>query len=66
MSELVGAEGSNPSEPIDLSRINDPHLRERLESLSDLDQRPVDEHVAVFETAHEALRAALARGATQQ
>ena len=30
-----------------------------LSSLVGLEQRPVDEHVAVFETAHEQLRAAL-------
>jgi hypothetical protein len=31
-----------------------------LESLSGLDEAPVSEHVAVFESAHERLRAALA------
>lgn len=31
-----------------------------LRSLDSLDGRPVDEHVAVFESAHETLRAALA------
>lgn len=31
-----------------------------LRSLDTLDGRPVDEHVAVFESAHETLRAALA------
>lgn len=31
-----------------------------LRSLGTLDGRPVDEHVAVFESAHETLRAALA------
>ena len=33
-----------------------------LDSLHDLDQRPVDEHVAVFERAHEQLRGALDSG----
>jgi len=33
---------------------------EVLRSLDTLDGRPVDEHVAVFESAHETLRAALA------
>ena len=31
-----------------------------LRSLDGLEQKPVDEHVAVFEAAHETLRAALA------
>jgi len=31
-----------------------------LESLADLDERPVQDHVATFEAAHEQLRAALA------
>jgi hypothetical protein len=34
-----------------------------LRSLEGLEDRPVEEHVAVFETAHETLRAALAEAA---
>lgn len=36
-----------------------PAVDEVLRSLDGLQQRPVEEHVAVFEAAHEALRAAL-------
>ena len=35
-------------------------VEEVVRSLDDLDGRPVEEHVAVFESAHETLRAALA------
>lgn len=34
-----------------------------LESLTELDDKPVEEHVAVFEGAHDALRGALANAA---
>ena len=34
-----------------------------LESLPGLDDKPVEEHVAVFEAAHDALRGALANAA---
>lgn len=37
-----------------------PAVDEVLRSLGDLDGRPVEEHVAVFESAHEHLRAVLA------
>ena len=36
-----------------------PDVDAALASLEDLDGRPVDEHVAVFESAHERLRGAL-------
>ena len=36
-----------------------PAVDEVLASLDDLESRPADEHVAVFESAHERLRAAL-------
>ncbi len=49
---------SDPSEatgqPTGLAAVD-----EVLESLADLDEKPVEEHVAVFEQAHEALRGAL-------
>jgi hypothetical protein len=39
--------------------IGHPVVDEVLASVDDLEGRPVDEHVAVFEAAHERLRAAL-------
>ncbi len=38
----------------------EPLVDEVLASMAELGRRPVDEHVAIFETAHERLRAALA------
>lgn len=40
-------------------RTGDPRVDGVLESLAGLDERPVNEHAAVFEVAHERLRAAL-------
>ena len=40
-------------------RTGDPRVDEVLTSLDGLDERPVGEHAAVFERAHEQLRAAL-------
>ena len=61
MSELepdatdeVGA----PAEPEPV-RTGDEAVDGVLDSLDGLDERPVDEHVAVFENAHERLRGAL-------
>ena len=48
------ADMSDPSEP-----TGNPAVDDVLELLGDLDELPVDEHVAVFETAHEKLRGAL-------
>ena len=44
------------SEPV---RTGDEAVDAVLDSLDGLDERPVDEHVAVFESAHERLRGAL-------
>jgi hypothetical protein len=45
-------------EPVDLT--GHPAVDEVLQSMQGLQQRPVEEHVAIFEAAHEKLRAALA------
>lgn len=45
-----------PEEPV---RTGNEAVDEVLETLESLDDAPVDEHVAVFERAHEQLRAAL-------
>jgi hypothetical protein len=46
--------------PIAVELTGDDAVDEVLGSMDGLDGRPVGEHVAVFEAAHEALRAALA------
>jgi hypothetical protein len=43
-----------------------PAVDEVLRSLDDLDGRPVDEHVAAFEKAHEELRRALSSAGEDQ
>lgn len=43
-----------------------PAVDEVLRSLDDLESRPVDEHVAVFEEAHESLRRALSSAGDDQ
>lgn len=51
--------GSLPQEaPVELT--GNAAVDEVLRSMQGLQQRPVEEHVAVFEAAHEKLRAALA------
>lgn len=45
---------------VDVPETGHPAVDEVLASLADLDERPVSEHVAVFERAHDRLRAALA------
>ena len=45
--------------PDQSAAIGHPVVDEVLASVDDLEGRPVDEHVAVFEAAHERLRAAL-------
>jgi hypothetical protein len=45
-------------EPVDLT--GHPAVDEVLQSMQGLQQRPVEEHVAIFEAAHEKLRTALA------
>ena len=46
-------------EPEEPARTGNAAVDEVLETLESLDDAPVDEHVAVFERAHEQLRAAL-------
>ena len=46
-------------EPEEPARTGNDAVDEVLETLESLDDAPVDEHVAVFERAHEQLRAAL-------
>lgn len=43
-----------------------PAVDEVLRSLEDLESRPVDEHVGVFEQAHESLREALSSAGDDQ
>lgn len=47
-------------------RTGHPAVDAVLDSLADLDRAPVDEHVAVFEAAHDALRGALAEAANSR
>jgi hypothetical protein len=42
--------------------VDHPAVDEVLRSMERLDARPVDEHVAVFEQAHESLRRTLSEG----
>lgn len=48
---------SEPSEPVEST--GHPVVDEVLETMQGLQDRPVEEHVAIFEAAHEKLRAAL-------
>jgi hypothetical protein len=47
-------------------RTGHPAVDAALDSLAGLDGAPVDEHVAVFEAAHDALRGALADAANSR
>jgi len=59
-SDDEGVEGRlGDSERAGEVRTGDPRVDVVLESLTGLDERPVGEHAAVFEGAHEKLRAAL-------
>ncbi len=49
---------SAQQEPVETT--GHPIVDEVVASMRDLTQRPVEEHVAIFESAHEKLRAALA------
>lgn len=46
-------------QPQELEATGHPAVDEVLRSLHELEDKPVDEHVAVFERAHEQLRRAL-------
>ena len=60
---VEGVEGveARPGEDVDATavRTGDPRVDDVLASLDGLDERPVGEHAAVFERAHDQLRAAL-------
>ena len=59
-SDDEGVEGRlDEVEPGGGAATGDPRVDEVLASLAGLDERPVSEHAAVFERAHEKLRAAL-------
>ncbi len=54
------AEPAAPAEPAEpAEQTGNPEVDSVIESLDDLDRRPVSEHVEVFESAHERLRGAL-------
>lgn len=54
------SEHPEPVTPIsDVVRTGDPAVDAVLDQVDALEQVPVEEHVAVFEAAHEALRGAL-------
>ena len=58
--ELAAEPADEPGEqPAEAVRTGNEAADDVLESLDGLDDLPVDEHVAVFERAHEQLRAAL-------
>lgn len=62
MSEQEAAQprdGSDQERPDEASETGNPAVDEVLRSLRDLPDRPVDEHVEVFERAHETLRRTL-------
>lgn len=59
MSEHPFPEAAGP-EPIEPGSTGHPDVDAVVESLGGLDGLPVTEHVAVFESAHDQLRAALA------
>ncbi|MGY2874879.1 hypothetical protein ACVW00_002069 [Marmoricola sp. URHA0025 HA25] len=59
----VEPEAVEPSAPV---ATGHPAVDEVLRSLDDLDGRPVDEHVAAFEQAHDRLRRALSDAADDE
>ena len=64
--EHSGAGDADPGTDQDRPATGHPAVDEVLRSLEDLDGRPVDEHVAVFEQAHEALRHTLSTAGDDQ
>ena len=54
--ETASAEPSEPAEPV---RTGVERVDAVVDAVSGLDDRPVDEHVAVFESAHDELRRTL-------
>jgi len=58
--EPDSSDGLLDEPPVDTSlRTGDPRVDAVLDSLEGLDDLPVEEHVAVFDKAHEELRGAL-------
>jgi len=58
-AELVDDDAADRWDDADVVRTGDARVDAVLESLAELDDRHVREHAAVFEQAHEQLRAAL-------
>jgi hypothetical protein len=54
------SEQSHTSPPVEPERTGIDSVDQVLDSLAGLDQAPLSEHVAVFESAHDRLRASLA------
>ncbi|MDN4175780.1 hypothetical protein QWY28_22655 [Nocardioides sp. SOB77] len=52
----LSAEGTRPAAPV---RTGVEHVDRVVAAVEELDHRPLEEHVAVFEAAHEGLRRAL-------
>jgi hypothetical protein len=65
--EDAPVEETETVEPVDADAVSTGHpaVDEVLRSLDELDGRPVDEHVAAFEQAHEALRRTLSGAADE-
>ena len=65
MSEQPTVTPTDPADQIDeaAARTGNEQVDAALASLDGLEERPVDEHVAVLEQAHAALRDALSRPA---
>lgn len=57
--EYPQGEGSQPVERLSVEQTGNDAVDAVLRSLEGLDDRPLGEHVEVFEAAHESLRAAL-------
>jgi hypothetical protein len=55
----TGARDEQPSPPAEPTRTGVPAVDEVLADVDRLDDRPLDEHVAAFERAHDSLRSAL-------
>lgn len=63
MTEDHSHDAAAPEEgPASGLRTGHPAVDEVLRSMERLDARPVDEHVAIFEQAHESLRRTLSEG----
>ena len=59
LSDELDQEVAESGAPVELRPTGNAEVDAALDSLADLAERPVDEHVAVFDGAHEALRRTL-------